>query len=140
MDKKNILIISIVLVVVVVFSIIVYRKKKKDSLEKIIDAVDTDYKVLDDSITDELKHVKVDLTYNAENDYNIIKNADGGLWNDNEEAVYSTLSNKKASQIKAIDLLFLNKQGQSLEKFLKGFLNDSEMEKAITIIRNAKNG
>ena len=76
MDKKNILIISIVLVVVVVFSIIVYRKKKKDSLEKIIDAVDTDYKVLDDSITDELKHVKVDLTYNAENDYNIIKNAD----------------------------------------------------------------
>ena len=136
--KKHMFIVAIVLVVALTVYLLYSRKKKKDEVSELIDAIDTDYKVVENSITDELKDVDSDPSYNPQADYDTLVGAKGVFWDD-EEAVFETLSKLSKSQIKAVDDMFKAKQGVSLETFLKtNFLGQSDMDKATNIMKNSK--
>ncbi len=130
-------IIAFVIFLVVVYFI--YQKDKKDKEKKVLE------NNINSGVGENTNDVNVGLTgvsaeyyTTVDSDVEALENA-RSWYNDNEDTIYSVISNKSKSQLLGLSNRLEMKTSKNLNNWLENVLDEgTEIEKAKAIIRNAK--
>ncbi len=130
-------IIAFMIFLVVVYFI--YQKDKKDKEKKILEAnILSGIGETQNDVNVGLTGVKAEYYPTVDADVEALENA-RTWYNDDEDTIYSVISNKSKSQLLGLSKRLEAKTGKTLNNWLESVLDEgSEIEHAKMIIRNAK--
>jgi len=137
MNRKIIYGIIIASLIGLIVLFILSKSKKKKEVAQIRNAISSGMGSSGQTISMLLSRVTPDSSYDTSTDIKTIKEAKG-FFNDDEEAIYNTFSEKTKKQLKAIENEFQNKYGDSLDDFLKNMLSVEEYEKVLNQIKTSR--
>lgn len=140
MENKNIYIVGALVVgLLVVIAVFMTVKKRKEAQAKRADEIKSQIaQGATDPASQAVMNANADTNYDASADVARLKKAKGGMFDDDEEAVYSTLQGKSRGQLKVIYSTFLSTHGTPLMAFLAEFMSAEEMTKVSQIVNAAK--
>lgn len=140
MSPKNFALLFVFIILLmsglIAFSI-VRKKKRKEEIDQLTDRINSGVGAEGEDFAKLLYNVKPDTSYTGGAMMaKKIKEAKG-IFNDDENAVYSALSGKTKGQIKTIQLIFEKAYG-NMDQYLRSFLKDSEFDKALYYVKTAR--
>ncbi len=140
MENKNIYIIGALVVgLFVVIAVFMVVKKRKEAQKQKADEIRSQISQgATDPASQAVMNANADSNYDASADVARLKNAKGGILNDDEDAVYAVLRGKTKGQLKVIYSTFQNSYGEPLMTFLTNFMSAEEMAKVSQIVNGAK--